>query len=868
MKKRVLVVDDNEANVYLLKSLFEGNGLAVETAKNGDAALKKALALLPDLIVSDILMPVMDGYTLCRKCKADERLKSVPFIFYTATYTNPEDERFALSLGADRFVIKPQDPTRLLKIALDFLEEENLSAVPRPKPLGEEMEFFRKHNEVLFRKLEEKMADLELANANLKTLQEQYRLSFENASDVIFMIGADLKVVSMSPGVRRILGYAPEDFIGRSVSELEHLFTPDSYRQAIVDAGRILKGEAVAGAIYTFLAADGTPRMTEINGSPVLQEGRIVGLISVARDITERKKAEDKLRESEKKYHDLFEFLPIPVYEMDLEAKITAANRAIFEIFGGTEKDLKNGFNAWSLLSLEDVEKSRTNIQRLVRGEQVEGTEYTFRRLDGSTFPAIVVSNVITQDGRPTRIRGAIIDITERRQAEETVRRMNAFLDSIIENIPDMIFLKDARDLRFVRFNRAGEELLGYSREELLGRNDHDFFPKDQADLFTEKDREGLRGKTIVDIPAERVKTRARGDRILHTKKVPLLNAKGDPEYLLGISEDITDRITVEEALRKSEVRFRRYFELPLVGMAITSPEKGWIEVNDRLLDILGYSRPELAEKSWAELTYPDDLAADVEKFNRVLDGTVEGYSMEKRFIRKNGRPVWTSMAVGCVRHPDGKPDYFAVLLEDITIRKESLERINVTLKAAVQAIAVTVEKRDPYTAGHQRRVADLAQAIAAEMGLSLDQVDGLRLAATIHDLGKISVPAEILSKPTKLTDTEFQLIQTHSRAGYDILKDIEFPWPIARMILEHHERINGTGYPNKLTGDRLLPESRILMVADVVEAMASNRPYRPSLGLAPALAEILRNRGIAYDPDVVDACLRLFNEKGYRFKD
>ena len=174
------------------------------------------------------------------------------------------------------------------------------------------------------------------------------------------------------------------------------------------------------------------------------------------------------------------------------------------------------------------------------------------------------------------------------------------------------------------------------------------------------------------------------------------------------------------------------------------------------------------------------------------------------------------------------------------------------------------VETKDPYTAGHQRRVADLAVAIAVEMGLPPDRIEGLQIAGTLHDLGKISVPSEILTMPRMLTNIEFQIIKNHARAGYEILKDIEFPWPIGRMVLEHHERIDGSGYPQGLPGSQLLLESQILMVADVVEAIASHRPYRPSKGIEFSLEEIAKNRGILYNPETVDACLRLFREKGY----
>jgi len=196
--------------------------------------------------------------------------------------------------------------------------------------------------------------------------------------------------------------------------------------------------------------------------------------------------------------------------------------------------------------------------------------------------------------------------------------------------------------------------------------------------------------------------------------------------------------------------------------------------------------------------------------------------------------------------------------------RLDILQKLRKTLGSTVQAIANVVETKDPYTAGHQRRVADLAVAIAVEMGLPPDRIEGLQIAGTLHDLGKISVPSEILTMPRMLTNIEFQIIKNHARAGYEILKDIEFPWPIGRMVLEHHERIDGSGYPQGLPGSQLLLESQILMVADVVEAIASHRPYRPSKGIEFSLEEIAKNRGILYNPETVDACLRLFREKGY----
>jgi HD-GYP domain-containing protein (c-di-GMP phosphodiesterase class II) len=209
---------------------------------------------------------------------------------------------------------------------------------------------------------------------------------------------------------------------------------------------------------------------------------------------------------------------------------------------------------------------------------------------------------------------------------------------------------------------------------------------------------------------------------------------------------------------------------------------------------------------------------------------------------------------------------------EDITERKRAEEELQRTLESlkrslntTIQVMVSAVETRDPYTSGHQLRSADLAQAIGQEMGLAQVKIDGIRMAGSIHDIGKLSIPAEILSKPTKLTDLEFSLIKEHSRIGYEMLKDVESPWPLAQIVYQHHERRDGSGYPQGLKGDDILQEAGILAIADVVESMASHRPYRPALGLDLALEEIFRNKGILYDAKAADACLKLFQEKGYK---
>ena len=615
--KKVLIVDDNGINLYVLKSLLEAEGFQVIAAANGKEALERAQADPPDLIISDILMPVMDGYAFCRQCKLDENLQKIPFIFYTATYTEPKDEAFALSLGADRFVLKPQEPEALLRIMKEVWEERSAAGSAAPKPLGEEMEFFRQYNEILFGKLEKKMIDLEHANQRLKALEEQYRLSFGHVADVIFTIDKDLGFLSISPSVERILGFKSEEFIGRPVTELAKLLTPDSFEQAVADLSSVLSGQTVLAATYRFIAKGGTIKHGEVSGSPMMRDGQMIGITGVARDITDRIQAEEKLRESERRYRLLVE----------------NANEAI----------------------------------------------------------------LVIQDGM----------------------------------------------IRYV--NHKALESYGYSEKEFLS--------------------------------------------------IPVF-----------------------------------------------------------------------------DLVHPDDREEMKKRYLQKIAGDATPTRHTYRTLHKNGRIIWMENSSVLIEW-EGRPATLNLIL-DMTEQKlaeqmafKSMERLRRSLAGTVQAISMAVETRDPYTAGHQRRTADLARSIAAEMGFPSDRTDFVRIAASIHDIGKISVPAEILSKPSKLREIEFSLIKVHPQAGYDILKDIDFPWPVAEVILQHHERLDGSGYPEGLRGDAILMEARILSVADVVEAIASHRPYRAAMGVDAAMEEISKNRGILYDPMAVDACLKLFTEKGYRLQ-
>jgi len=231
-------------------------------------------------------------------------------------------------------------------------------------------------------------------------------------------------------------------------------------------------------------------------------------------------------------------------------------------------------------------------------------------------------------------------------------------------------------------------------------------------------------------------------------------------------------------------------------------------------------------------------------------------------------RDIWSAPERALLQEMAADLSFGIAALRTAQDKVQFQDQLRHSLEQTIQVIAETVDQHDAYTAGHQRRVAAICTRIAAEMGLAEESARGLHLAATIHDLGKIGIPAELLTKPRQLSPMEFGLVKEHVQIGYNIIKNVDFPWPIAQIVLQHHERMNGSGYPRGLVGEDILIEARILAVADVVEAMAASRPYRRALGIDAALAEIKKHRGTGFDPAVVDACLRLFHERGYKIEE
>ena len=329
-------------------------------------------------------------------------------------------------------------------------------------------------------------------------------------------------------------------------------------------------------------------------------------------------------------------------------------------------------------------------------------------------------------------------------------------------------------------------------------------------------------------------------------------------------------------ALQESETRLRSIFEaaehVSFIMIDQVDDKGSIIEFSRGAERILGYNREEVMGQSANILKLPDNIL----KPSGIDGKTVNqdrGFSRELVMTKSSGEELPALSTIYPMLDSSGSLVATLVVSIDVSDRikaekktQTSMRQLQKALEGSIHAMALAVEMRDPYTSGHQQRVADLARAIAKKMGLSEEKIAGVLMAGIIHDLGKIAIPAEILSKPGVITKTEFELIKSHVRVGYDILKNIEFPWPIADIVLQHHERLDGSGYPTGLSGNQIILEARILSVADVTEAMASHRPYRPSLGINVALEEIEKNKGVLYDSDVVTTCLKVFHEEGYKF--
>mgnify|MGYP000936757626 CR=1 FL=1 len=462
----------------------------------------------------------------------------------------------------------------------------------------------------------------------------------------------------------------------------------------------------------------------------------------------------------------------------------------------------------------------------------------------------------------------------ERKSAEIALSVSEAKYRNIFDNATEGIFQTTPQG-RYISVNPAFARMFGFAS------------PQEMIDTVTDigrqlyvnpEDRERLKRLLMEKGSVEGFEVELyRNDKSRFWVSInvhAVFGPEGDMLYLEGTNEDITKRKEAEIALKKSELDLRSLIDNALNGIYRTTKDGKFLLANQAFCSMLGYTSFEEMTAAITDITHHLYVDPDARQFiiqQLEKEGSIKKY--ETQFYRKDGSKIWVTINMREVRDPDGNFLYYEGIDEDITTRKiaeeslkETVEKLRKALIGSVRAMSLTVETRDPYTAGHQRRVSSLSRSIAQIMGLAKDTIDNIRIAGIIHDIGKVSIPAEILVKPGKISELEMSLIMTHPKVGYDILKDVGLPYPIAEIVLQHHERLDGSGYPQGLKSEQILLEAKIVAVADVVEAIMSHRPYRPGYGVDYALEEIEGKKGILYDSDVVEACLVLFREKGFRF--
>jgi len=618
----------------------------------------------------------------------------------------------------------------------------------------------------------------------------------------------------------------------------------------------------------------------------------------------------------------LFEVIPNPFFAKDRAGRYLGCNTA-FERYLGLGRDQIVGKTVYDISPWELADRYFAADQALFDHPGTQVYEANVRWADGSLRDVIFHKATFTGvDGDVAGLTGIIVDITERKRIELALRQSEQQYRTLVEHLPDLIVRYDA-ELRRIYVNPAWEKASGLSAAEVVNVPMTGIPRVPQP--VVEEYRAALRQAFATGIrqEVEFAWVNARGEQLdLQYVVVPECDEDGQVVTVLAVGRDVSEHTRTEEALRHSESHLRR------VNRALRTLSAGnetlmraaseqelldrmcrvMVEVGGHVLAFIGDQAPggELVDvRAWAgpdEIGLSDcvrrglcrPLVAAIDQNRPVVihdmsrdpncracggrlrtcgvgSGAVlplqsDGERLGALFICSNDLAAFDDDEVQLLNDLGGDLAYGIRALRNRLGREESLRHVQATMEATIQALASTVEFRDPYTAGHQRRVAQLAVAIGRELGLADDRINGLYLAAIVHDIGKIRVPAEVLTRPGKLSALEFDMVKTHVEAGYDILKSIDFPWPIADVVKQHHERLNGSGYPAGLTGEALLLESRILAVADVVEAIASFRPYRPALGVDVALAEIEAGRGILFDSQAVDACIRQFREWNFAF--
>jgi len=610
---------------------------------------------------------------------------------------------------------------------------------------------------------------------------------------------------------------------------------------------------------------------------------------------------------------DIIESLPDATLVIDKKGKILFWNREMAKLTGYASEDMVGQGNYEYALAFYGSRRPIL-VDMIVDPKVKFDQEYVYIKRDGDILTTETTigklqgrKRVLWGRAAPLHDSGGhligaietIRDITDRKQVEEQLRDSQRQLADIIESLPDATGVVDSEG-KIIYWNRAMEDLTGFPSESMVGKGNYEFaipfygyrrpvllnYILDPTTNINQEYSYIHSADNVWYIEARTDKLRGQ-EAYIWARAAPLYDHDGNVVGAIETVRDVTDRKRAEKELSDSRRQLSDIIE-SLPDATFVIDRSGIIlEWNQEMAKMTGYSAKDMVGKGNCEYSLafyrgerrpmivdmiinPDlDLSNKYVKLYR--EGNVVVTEDNIAYPRGEAKVMWGRAAP--LYSSDGEVIGAIQTIRDFTERKKAEEEIKRShdqlehvFDGTVHALAVTTEKRDLYTSGHQQRVAALSVMIARDMGLDEHTIHHLNIAASLHDIGKLYIPLDILSQPSRLNDIQRLLVMNHSEAGYDMVKNIPFEGPIAQIIEQHHERIDGSGYPLGLKGDSILLEARILAVADTVEAMAAARPYRPALGVDRALEEIRSNAGKLYDPEVVEVCAKILLENRFEF--
>jgi PAS domain S-box-containing protein len=750
----------------------------------------------------------------------------------------------------------------------------------------------------------------------------RYKAVTQTAADAIVTADSAGLIVGWNTGAERIFGYGEAEALGRPLT----LLMPQRYHEGhLAGFSRVLsggKGKMIGGTAEMHgLTRSGNEFPLELSLSAYeTSEGRF--FTAIVRDVSERKRAEMALARQKDLYDMLSQTNQAIVRMTAWEELFPAVCRiavlhgrfrfAWFAMIDEQNQQLKPvahyGENAGYVqqvrisVAAADPTGGGPAGQAFRTGHHVVSNDLLTDPASAPWHEAARRAGLRASAAFPIRERNAVVGVmvlaasepgyftedllptldemaldvsfaldhfrqtAELAQAVEALRESESNYHQLFAANPHPMWVYGLESLRFLAVNDAAVTHYGYTLDEFETMTIADIRPAEDVPRMLENVARIEAGK--VDEAGE-WRHRKKDGTLIDVEITSHVLDFGGRRAEVVLAHDVTECKRAEKLLHAAEEQFRSLVEQSIAGIYVIQ-DGNFAYVNPRFAEIFGYeSIGEPIGRSALSVVAEDHRAALADEIHRRLKGAARRIEYSTTGLRKDGSTVDLGVH-GARASYRGRPAIIG-MVQDISEKKrgeEQIQRYVTQLETAFMStvkVATTLsEMRDPYTAGHERRVAEIAVMIGAELGWDERQQEGLRVAGHLHDIGKITIPAEILAKPGKLTSIEYELIKAHPQAGFDVLKDVEFPWPVAQVALQHHERIDGSGYPQGLKGEAILIEARIMAVADVVEAMATHRPYRPGLGIDMALAEIERGRGTAYDTAVADACLELFREKGY----